>query len=392
MLNADFTDLIGADRQDVLSVFLDIDPSKPENQGAVPAYRIWLRKSMRELLDALPAQDRRVAQEYADRVVSHIETLRPEGRGLALVAGADLWREAAIPVPLPNRVHYGRPDLIPILWAIDDYEPYVILTVDREHARLYTAFLGQTAIVSEETLDLDTHDWRFKTGRPPTSTRMAGTGVARGAQRDAFEARVEAHIRRFWSGAAESVARLLEDLRIERLIIGGPDAATNAVRELLPPAAQAKVVALVPLPAHATLAEVRERTLPVALAEERRRDEALVTAVLAGASARAGAVVGLAATLEALEQGQVRTIVAARGIDGTVYRCRQCDHATARAVDECPGCGGPVEAVAVPQILPLLARRGGAELELIEDSVAGGLRPHGSVGALLRYATTPSGV
>jgi hypothetical protein len=389
VLAADFTDLIFADRRDVLSVFLDTDPSKPENQGAAPAYRIWLRKSIRELLDALPAPERRAAREHADRVVSHLETLRPGGRGLALVAGENLWREAAIPVPLPNRVHYGRPDLIPILWAIDDYEPYAILAVDREHARIYTAFLGESAVVSEETLDLDTRDWRFKTGRPPTSTRMAGTGVARGAQRDTFDARVEAHIRRFWSGAAQSVARLLDERRIERLIIGGPDAAAHAVRDLLPAAAQATVVALVPLPARATPAEVLERTLPVALAEERRRDEALVTAVLRGASSRSGGVVGLVATLEALEQGQARTVVAARGIEGTVHRCGQCDRVTARPIDGCPGCGGRAEAIAVPQILPLLARRGGADLELLDDSVAAGLRPHDGIGALLRYATMP---
>lgn len=104
--------------------------------------------------------------------------------------------------------------------------------------------------------------------------------MGRGAQREKFEARIQAHVRRFWVKAAEGVDAFLRENRIERLIIGGPEEATGTVRALRPEASRERVVAVVPLPARATLAEIQERTLPVALAEERRREAALVDAVL----------------------------------------------------------------------------------------------------------------
>ena len=56
--------------------------------------------------------------------------------------------------------------------------------MDREHARILIAYLGRTATVDEETLELDTSDWRFKAGRQPAFTARGGMGAGRGAQRD----------------------------------------------------------------------------------------------------------------------------------------------------------------------------------------------------------------
>src|SRR3990170_2061003 len=139
----DLADLIEAERADVLSVSLDVDPSRPEHQGQNPAYRIWLRNALRQTLEAIPKEARRGADELAQYV---------------------------LPVPLTNRAQYGRPDVVPVLWAVDEYEPYAILAVDREHARILIAYLGRTTTVDEETLELDTSDWRFKAGRQPSFT------------------------------------------------------------------------------------------------------------------------------------------------------------------------------------------------------------------------------
>ena len=151
----DLADLIEAERADVLSVSLDVDPSRPEHQGQNPAYRIWLRNALRQTLEAIPKEARRGADELAQRIIRHVETNRPRGRGLAIFAAPGLWREYVLPVPLTNRAQYGRPDVVPVLWAVDEYEPYAILAVDREHARILIAYLGRTTTVDEETLELD---------------------------------------------------------------------------------------------------------------------------------------------------------------------------------------------------------------------------------------------
>ncbi|MDQ7821113.1 MAG: VLRF1 family aeRF1-type release factor [Armatimonadota bacterium] len=379
--------LMSLDRDDVLSVSLDTDPTRPEHQGPSPAFRIWARTELRRLIDTLPASHRRTVADLAGRVLDRLRRRIP-GRGIAIFATDGFWQEHVLPVPVPSRVRFGRPDLMPLLWAIDEYEPYAILAVDREHARVVLAHLGRATVVENTALHLDTRDWRFKNGRPPTFARRMGAAASRGVQRDAFDARQEEWVRRFWRGVAESAADFLRSRRIERLILGGPEEAAHAVRDLLPEWARERVVALVPLPSRASEAEIAARTLPVAEHHERQLEQALVQDVLERVRAEGNAVVGRAATLQALQQGLVQTLVADVGLAGPVGQCRRCGHVRAVEGDRCPVCGGPVEGQDIAQLLPALTRRAGARLELVTGPAAELLRPHEGIGALLRFDPT----
>ncbi|MBI4278079.1 MAG: hypothetical protein HY660_06445 [Armatimonadetes bacterium] len=384
----DLSPLIESDRKDIVSVALDIDPTKPEHQDNNPAYRIWLRNALRDTLEGLPKEERRAADNGARRILGFVEEHRAlNGRGLAIFAGPDLWREYLLPVPLPNSARYGRPDVWPLLWAADEYEPCAVLAVFRDHARILMAYLGQTAVLDEEALVLDTSTWRFKAGRQPTFSRGTGVGASRGTQRDTFEARVEDHIRRFWAGVAEAAAHLVRESRIDRVVIGGPEEVASAVRDLLPDDVRARVVGIVHLPGYAGDAELRDRVLPVALAGKHRREEELVTEVLDRAAGRSGAVTGRPATLDALARKQVQILVVDRDVTGQVWQCGHCAFTSAVPITHCPTCGSPVEAVALPQVLPVLARRSGARISIVSGQPAARLRTHEGIGALLRYVT-----
>ncbi len=381
----DLMDLMTSPRRDVLSVCLDVDPTKPENQRPEPGWRIWARHALHEVVDRLPREERRSAQEVADRVLHYLRDSRPQGRGLALFAASDLWREYALPVPLPNLVRYGRPDIWPLLWAVDEYRPHALLIVHRDHARLLLAYLGTARLIEEETLELDTTSWRFASGRPPTFTGRVGTGATRGAQRDTFEARVDDHLRRFWAGVAEATARFVGERRIERLLIGGPEEAAFGVRDQLPEPAARKVVAVVPLPSPLEdWPQIRDRILAVVEQVEREREAQRVQEVL-DRSPEGKGVLGLEPTLDALLRQQVQLLVVDRELEAEVVECPSCEYVGARPVPTCPVCGGAVVRTWLTQVLPFLAHRNRAELELVNPHPT--LRSHGGIGALLRYLT-----
>lgn len=377
--------LITSNRRDVLSVSLDVDPTKPEHQDEPPAWRIWLRNELRALLDRLPDEARRQAKQPAAHVLAFVEQERPQGRGLAIFAAEDLWDVRVLPVPLRNRVHFGRPDVLPLLWAADEYEPYAILAVNRERALLLVAYLGGTAVARAEVLELDTSQWRFASGRQPTSARATGTGAGRGEARDTFDARVDEHRRRLWQGAAEAAGRWLQDARVDRLIIAGPEEASSAVRNLLPETARSKLVAVVPVRSDLDAEEIHRATTPMALAEEHARERALVDDVVARAAGGAGTVVGVRSTLAALAREQIVTLVAGRDADGDVAQCTRCGHVSAETASVCPVCGGELERTTLAQVLPLLARASGARLEIVSGDAAATLRAHGDLGGVLRY-------
>jgi hypothetical protein len=381
--------LVRSERQDVLSLYLDVDPTKPEHQSTHPAYRIWLRNALRDLVDRQPRETAKVLAPLTERVLVHVETRPPAGRGLVLFAADGLWQERVLPFPLVNRLSYGRPDVVPLLWALEEYNPYAILALDRERARLLVAYLGRTAVVSEETLELDTSDWRFKAGRPPSFAQRLGTAATRGSQRDTFVARVEDRVRRFWLGAVGAAAQWMRDLGIERLVLAGPPEAVGAVRDLLPDPVRGRLVAQVHLSPDAGVPEIVERTLPVAVEAEHRHEVEVVRRLLDAAGAGSG-VLGRASTVGVLVQEQAMMVVADRDVAGEVWQCQVCGYVAAAPHDRCPTCGGPVEVTPVPQVLPLLAQRSGAALEVVTGAAAEALRPYEGVGALLRYVPGPT--
>ncbi len=351
----DIVELLQTDRTDVLSVHLDIDGRKPENQTSKPAYEIWAQHALRGALRDLTGDALRQASKSARRILALATKQRTDGRGLILFAAPGLWKEYHLPLPVPNRVRYGAPDVTTVIDLADQYKPYAILVVDHERARILHAYFGETAVVEEDTLDLHTEDWHKNTGRRPTSTRRMGVGVGRGTQRDTFDTRVDAHHQHFLATVARATARFMHDRGIDRLILSGAEDVTSEVRQTLPPEARDTVVGVVALEAHAGMAEIRDRTLAVALAAEERQDAGLVSAVLDHV-AWGGGVVGIEPTIEALKQGRVLTLAVDRHV-----------------LSEMP-------------TLPLLARRHGARLAPVQGPPAHGLRAHGGIGAILRYA------
>jgi peptide subunit release factor 1 (eRF1) len=378
-------ELLAVSHHDVLSVSLDVDPTRPEHLTVPPAYRIWLRNTLRSTLGALPRGARKTARLSAGRILDYVKTRRPLGRGLAVYAGPQVWLAFELPVPLENRVAYGQPDAWPLMWAVHEFEPYMILAVDRENARISTVYLGRITIEEKDSLDLDVTDWKFKSGRQRTAAVAAGVGASRGVQRDTFDARVDANIRRFWSGVADAAVRVADERHVDRLIIGGPEEAAAAVKSLLPARCQRNVVAVVPLAGWLPEAEVLAHTLPVAKEEQRRRDEALVASVLDGAASGGRAVVGPDATLDALAQGQVDTVVAHLDLDIPAWSCADCSTVVIANADACPACGGLLVPSSLRQILPALTARSAASLRLVRAAAHGGLEDHGGLGALLRY-------
>jgi Bacterial archaeo-eukaryotic release factor family 10 len=384
MVDADrLNEIVKADRDDVFSLSLNTDPSLAEHQRPNPAYRVWTRNAVRRLLRRMSPETRPRAEPAADRLLAHVDAMPQEGRGTAVFAGPGLWETYTLPFPLPNHLSYGRPDAVPVLWAIHEYAPYALVVVFHDRARLLVAYLGETAVVDEITLELATEQWGFKYGRTATSSRRGGVGVGRGTQSDAYQARVLAQYRRFWHAVAEAAARTLAARRIDRIILAGNKEAAAAVSAALPRPLHSAVVGTLAVPPHATLAEIQARALPVALAHRHGRDRRLVRSIAEERRPEGMGLDGAAATLEALAAGKLRIIVAGRDMHAAAWVCSRCG-VPGTGVAQCAACGGSMRRLTLPWELPVLAARYGAALEVVGIDAAAPLAD--GIGGLLRYA------
>jgi len=380
-------EIVKLDRDDVFSLSLNTDPSLVEHQRPKPAYRVWTHNAVQRLVRRLAPDVRRTAEPAAQRILAHLDAMPQEGRGLAIFAGPDLWQDYTLPFPLPNHLTYGAPDTIPLLWAMHEYAPYAVVLAFHDHARVLVAYLGQTTAIDEIDLELDTEKWRFKTGRMATSTRRSGVGVGRGIQSSAFEARVLAQYHRFWRNVAVAAARTLAARGIDRVIIGGDQEAAGAVSAALPRPLRETVIGTVAIRPHASLAEIQARTLPLALADRHARDRRLVRSVVQERRVGGTAIDGTAATLEALADGNLRTVVANRDMRATARACVSCG-ALGVKPGPCAACSGDVRRLTLPQALPMLTRQHGAALELVSADAAAPLAD--GIGGLLRHPSAGS--
>jgi hypothetical protein len=288
-----------------LTLYLAVDPAARENQAAPPAWRIWLKDALKTI-DENQSRDGSWPDIRA-RVEGFFETYLPDCKGLAVFTGPDFQQVYELPVPVESQVAFGQPPVAPLLWAMDEYQEYLIVMVDQQRADFYTAYLGQVGFQRDLNLELDTADWRKKTGSQPSA---ATTSLGRGSSEDDFADRVEAGVRGFHRQVVEQITEFVEEQGTRRLVLGGSEQSARAVRDLLPDHVARMVVDVLAIPMRCTMQEIMARVQPRALEYERSEERALVDQVIDLAKAGGRGALGRQAVLQALEQQRVELLLA----------------------------------------------------------------------------------
>ena len=296
--------LVQAGENDVLSLYLNVNNAAPENQADTPAWRIALKKSLRDL-----NQDSAEWESLQERVHNFFETYSPSSKGLIVFFGPDWEQTYSVPVDVENRAAYGVPLVSPFLQILDEHEPYLVVRVDREEADFFVSTLGQTDFHNSMEIDLADYDFGEKSLMPATAAIVDGHGLTQGSNRDAFEDMIEEHRARFYRDVADYTQKLMKSEKIRRVIIGGSEQTAHALHNLLPESVRKQVVEVVGLPGHYNTHQIFEHVQPQALAYEHEQDSKLVEEVINKAHANGRAVLGSEAVRDALDRQQVEQII-----------------------------------------------------------------------------------
>lgn len=335
-----------------LTLYLMVDPAARENQATTPAWRIWLKDALKDIGDSQNGGN--VWPDIRARVEAYFADYQPNSKSLALFAGPDFQQIYELPIPVENQAAFGKPPVAPLLWVMDEYQNYLIVMVDQQHARFYTAYLGEVGFQQDMTLELDTGDWRRKTGALPSTS--SGSGLGRGSSEDQFEGRVEEHVHRFYRDVIEQMKEFVEKQGIRRVILGGSEQSAHVVRDLLPEHLAKAVVDVLPIPMRCTVHEIMERVQPRALDYERTEELALVEQVINLAKSGGRGALGREAVMQALAQQRVDLLLAPWPLDDTL------------------------------KDLPARVFASGGSIELVHGDAAERLKAEGGLGARLYYA------
>jgi len=299
-------ELLRQAHEPTLSAYVNVDPALRENQAEHPAWSIWLKNRFRQIEESLKEEQRSIWDDLRTQVNAYFEYYTPESKSLALFYTADESIVYPLPVDVPNAAAFGKPLVTPLLWAIDEYEPYLIVMVDHEKARVLDAYLGSIGYQESAALELDTSEWSHKTTQV---TSAAAAKMVQSNDRDDFDRRVDHFLEQFYEDVAHRAAELAAKQQIRRLILGGDEESAHAVSKLLPKAMTESIVAVMPIPMRYNKKEILDHVTPTALEHERQQELALVEQVIDMAKAKERAVVGRGPVLDALDQHRVELLI-----------------------------------------------------------------------------------
>jgi peptide subunit release factor 1 (eRF1) len=355
----------------VLSVLLDMSVNSDNKR----THRIFLnqkRAQFDELDSDREGHHREAIGEALARVDAWLENEYVEtNRGVVIYTevGGPWFEAMQFPVPVQNRFVVGdRPVILPLAQVLESYDHHGVVLLDREHVRLMSVYLG--------TL-LDEVEVRGEPFPAPHDVQAGGYSQNR------YQRRKLEETKQFFRDFAREVEEFVQRHRPDDLVILGTDENVAKFREFLPERLLEMVVYTGPMAVDESAAAVIQRLQERLDVERQKESMAAVDTLLERVSQDYLATGGVQATLTALQEGKVDTLLIAKELDRTGNRCSMCGFVFAREIESCAYCGSKeFSEVDAAEELIRLAEGQGAEVEFLDPGSLGRLR---GVGALLRF-------
>lgn len=355
----------------VYSLYLDVDGRRyPREQDYLLRAQELCRR-MGERATALHREDAAdgVVRHDTGRMMMFLERdfERAGTRGVALFScsAANLWEEILLTRPVRDRAAVAEaPYLLPLEALIETYESFCTVLVDRSRARI---FLAERGGIQERTDVFDELPRRHDQG-----------GRAQSRLQRHVDELAERHLRH----VCDVLLRFFKRKGFDHLIVAGPEEIVPEFERCLHDYLRRRIVARETMAVTASATKVLERSLEIEKRRDAERERRTLDHLQAEAAAGRGAVVGLAPTLDALNDGRVDTLVVPLGTESRGTRCIGCERLSA-ADGRCASCGAEMEPV--PDVLEsalAAALRQGCRIETLSSiPEQTGLE----LGALLRF-------
>ncbi len=359
----------------VLSLYLDVDQSKDVNRNRGFERTLHNMARSQDTSSMSPA----ILQEWQknqEAVEKFMDLYQPTQR--ALVAFSDvkrsLWWHRELTVPVINELCFSdSPYLPPLVGLMDEYDRYGVVLLDKEHARFFGVYMGdieELASVSHEI---------------PRNTQTVGRDQlwSQKNQQRHHRERVFQHFKE----VGEKWRELGEEHRFDFLAVGGSQQATSELLHALAPSLARRLAGTFPLPVHAKAQEVLHHILEIEGKQRQARDRELVETLVTTTNKGGKATLGLADTVDAINEGRVWRLVFDRGFAPSGYICGQCGLLLVEDNhDRCRRCGTATELSSnlINKVIEKVMDAGGT-IEEVSDDAASKLSGLGHIGALLRY-------
>ncbi|MGI9189651.1 MAG: Vms1/Ankzf1 family peptidyl-tRNA hydrolase [Longimicrobiaceae bacterium] len=355
----------------VLSLFLDMSVGS-DNRRTYSVFLNQLRAQLDELGNGRRSFQPQEMETLLDRVEEWIgDEFREENRGVVIYAeiGGEYFEALQFPVAVQNRTAIDdRPVIRPLAQVMGDFQHHGVVLLDREHVRILSVYLG--AVLDEVEVR----------GDPlPTAHDVQAGGYSQ--QR--YQRRKVEEMKHFFRDFAQEVEEFVRLYEPDDLAILGTDENVAQFLGFLPDSLRDSVIHTGPMPTDERAPEIIARLNPHLQEQREREKQKAVDQVRERAANDYLATAGFGATLVALQEGKVDTLILGENQSREGARCPTCRFVFAREVSTCPYDGSATEdGVDVVEEMVRMAEGQGVTLEFADPQAVSELR---GAGALLRY-------
>lgn len=360
----------------VISLYLNIDTRSPEQDRSL----IRLKNLFQQLEDAkeeLTTDEVGCITRDQERIRAFVrEQAMRGGRGVAVFAssGAGLWETYTFPNRVGQHIEIGdAPYVKPLFRMLERYKPICTVLIGKGRSRIFLLHAGEIA----EQTDVFS----------PVPGRHDQGGWAQARLQRHHDERVIQHLKT----TADQLFRLYQDGVFRRLLIGGTEELVTQFQEYLHPYLRDDVVAAFPMEMMANIKKIQEQSIRSLEASEQAAQQSLLGRLESEFAAQKLGVAGLAATIRALERGQIMTLLVNDGFAEPGFQCVSCGHIILREEDQCPYCSGELMYMddVVAHIIDQTYEQESDVVFVAGDANVARLAKLGDVGALLRYQLQP---
>lgn len=294
------------------------------------------------------------------------------GKAVFACSAQAIWREFDLPKRLKRTQLYvaNRFHMRPLAAVAASVPRCCVAVVDRERARLFELWMDEVREQAEIVDPL------------PRTGRSSGPG---GYDAGHVERHVENSAMRHFKNVAQRLQELHNTHVCDSFVVGCREDVWSQLEPHLHTYIRQKLLGRFTVdPAVVTADQVREQGQR--LLEERSTSErqGLMREVLGGAQRNGRGKVGLRGVLEALEQGEVQTLLFGEAFYASGSECANCGHLDSNVVETCPACGqGTRELEDVTDAI--LRRALDANIAVVYIGRDPEFEKVGKIGALLRF-------
>ncbi|AFH47721.1 Hypothetical protein IALB_0007 [Ignavibacterium album JCM 16511] len=301
-------------KEPLLSVYADVNPAKPENLNN--AWKIRIKNSLKDF--DIPDYIKKKVFEFLD-----IE--RPSARTIAIFAADDLIERYDLQIDIPVvdlangkvDVSWGKPNVSPLIFAIDEYERTGVLYLKKTGWHFYEFFLGELKELDDSFKEVSAAEWEaLNNNIKEVYHDLLKSRVP--THPDKFPKRVNSFVIRFYKQLAHLVEKIIASKEIKRLILVGPDEQTKHFAQFLSKSVRSIIISFAgDLPVQdSSTSIIYEKVNPIIEKLERDYEKILIDEI-----EKSNYVSGIENTLEALQNGRIYSLIVPWKLNVKVWSC-----------------------------------------------------------------------